>query len=202
MQPSIIFTQLEIVKKARSNPQLHRVNIDSDYTMQTQSVSNGGHSLSPVSDSDLVPLPETLLNNGNDGLVPDIDENNNNIDLKDIFITSHNVGRGKTATVHQALYKNTVFVALKEFVFQNLSPAILDEVSVELYIVLEWLPGGCLHDLLHETDADKTAISMSVCHTQNIPSKLSTQIRNSQTLTIMHRYPSSVDYTRPVVPRV
>jgi len=169
LQPSIIFTQLEIVKKARSNPQLHRVNIDSDYTMQTQSVSNGGHSLSPVSDSDLVPLPETLLNNGNDGLVPDIDENNNNIDLKDIFITSHNVGRGKTATVHQALYKNTVFVALKDLRHPNIAMLVgsyLDEVSGELYIVLEWLPGGCLHDLLHETDADKTAISMSVCHTQ------------------------------------
>ena len=73
-----------------------------------------------------VPLPS---DNVTDDILP---EDGENIDLDDIFITDHHIGRGRTAMVQQALYKSTVLVAVKEFAFKQLSGKILKDFHVEV----------------------------------------------------------------------
>eukprot|EP01083_Nonionella_stella_P232663 820487_1 len=114
------------------------------------------------------------------------------VDLNDCFITTHNVGKGTVcgtdATVHQALYRNTMFIAIKELVFGSLTTSILenfqtqlstfkalrlhhrnivmligsylDVVGGELYVFLEWCGKGSLLDLFHD-DSEQIVTSFS-----------------------------------------
>jgi len=100
------------------------------------------------------------------------------LDLNEVFIVERSIGRGKTAHVHYAVYKNECDIALKEFRFGRLTDKILldfhseletlkkldhenicrllghyvDERSKQLYLAFEWLPCGCLYDVLHDAN--------------------------------------------------
>ncbi|ETO05991.1 protein kinase, TKL group, partial [Reticulomyxa filosa] len=114
---------------------------------------------------DLIPYPNT-----------DVEKyvQEDNIDLEDVQIIREKVGQGKTAVVHKAIYKEQVTVALKEYKFGRLTEQIMkdfhrevrvlkqlrhpnialllashiDTETKELFLLLEWLPGGCLFDVL------------------------------------------------------
>ena len=98
--------------------------------------------------------------------------------LNEVFIVQKAVGRGKTAHVHYAIYKDECDIALKEFRFGRLSDKILmdfhkeletlkklnhdnicrllghyiDRDSKQLYLAFEWLPCGCLYDVIHDKE--------------------------------------------------
>ncbi|ETN97580.1 Protein kinase domain containing protein, partial [Reticulomyxa filosa] len=128
-----------------------------------------------------------------------------NIDLEDVQIIRENVGHGKTAVVHKAIYKEQVTVALKEYRFGQLTDQIMkdfhrelrvlkqlrhpnialllgshiDMEAKELFLLLEWLPGGCLFNVLADkefeisyldvlTMALDVARGMEYLHAQNI----------------------------------
>eukprot|EP01083_Nonionella_stella_P275753 936705_1 len=114
LKPSDIFTETngygENDFKQLDNINMNIINGIKD---NNNNNNNNNNNSNDSDEDDLVPLPDTILMS-NDSLV----KTDSNIELNDLFITTYNIGRGKTATVHQALYKNTVFVAVKEFVFQ------------------------------------------------------------------------------------
>ena len=158
---------------------------------------------------DVIPLPESAFDADILDAVEFDDKGNilkeAQIDLEDVFIVSKDVGRGRTAHVHYTLYRDECEVALKEFKFGRLTEKIMnnfekeldtlrklrhpniallvgshiDIKSNQLYLVLEWLPGGCLFDVLNDSNVKITfwdvltmsldvARGMQYLHEQNI----------------------------------
>eukprot|EP01083_Nonionella_stella_P038881 105707_1 len=114
-----------------------------------------------------------------------------NLDLDQVFIVKKNVGRGKTACVHYAIYGDTTDIALKEFTFGRLTDKILngfhnelttlqkldhdnicrllghlvDENARQLYLAFEWVPCGCLYNVIHNDSVQfewKDVLKMSM----------------------------------------
>ena len=128
----------------------------------------------------ILPLPSSTSSLQTYQSVPDINttEIECTLDLNDVFIVEKSIGRGKTAHVHYAIYKDECDIALKEFRFGRLTDKILldfhseletlkkldhdnicrllghyvDEKSKQLYLAFEWLPAGCLYDVIHDVN--------------------------------------------------
>ena len=102
-------------------------------------------------------------------------EYDDNFDLNDIMIINKCIGRGKTADVHHAMYKDNYHIALKQYkCFYGINDEILtifnreikllkklqhpnivllighyiNKEKCKLYVAMEWISNGHLYDLL------------------------------------------------------
>merc|ERR1712130_521162 len=83
----------------------------------------------------ILPLPESstsLILQQNNVSNNDCTEMEFTLDLDLVFIVEKSIGRGKTAHVHYAIYKDLVDIALKEFRFGRLTQKILLQFHQEL----------------------------------------------------------------------